>query len=47
MPCTALHQRTRQRVFLSGLKNQLGNIITSESQRLQRRSYELRNRIQQ
>ena len=47
MPCAAPHQRTRQRVFLSGSKNQLGNMITSESQWLQRRSYELRNRIQQ
>ena len=28
MPCTAHHQRTRQRVFLSGSKNQLGNALT-------------------
>ena len=48
-PCHVLRpiERTRQRVFLSRSKNQLGNIITSESQWLQRRSYELRNRIQQ
>ena len=39
MPCAAPHQRTRQRVFLSGSKNQLGNVVTKESRQLQRKRY--------